>query len=339
MPTGARSAWRWMGAVACAWALGGCGEPLATGEYLGEPLLVVRGEVISNGARLSDLAALRVAIQWVGVREQIVDDQLVAQSGFGRFDLEIYTPPSDAVLRQLPEGAGRIAIGRVIMYADRDSDGRWDVDSEPIFGGSNDQLIMYAPAEVDHPTLGELVPQGYSVVFGRDCGEEDTQQVFEPSPSDAFTIFVLDESVQQEEDDYDLDLNCDGVDEDPCFELVTDLNPDEFSASEKDVLLTQCYEAEGRENDPYQTCAPERLAFLVAQDIDLPTLDRFRLEYEVCILIHDAEDPESLCPEGFEFDGEVCVCPEGFELFDAWTCVDCEAVDPEVEPELGMLCE
>lgn len=309
----------------------GCGDVLVTGDYPGQELIVVRGSVLTDGQGSPNLyERLRIAIHWVGsAEEQIVDRQLLTVGGLGQYTLRLYSPPGEAVMRQLPEGAGKIAMGRIFLYQDLNDDGRWSIKDEPSVGGATQQLLVYAPKEVIHPMLGTLVPSGYSVVYGRVCQEQELP--LEQRPFTVTTPEQLNLTLLNDLSDLNLDINCDGRRDDPCLELIQALALDgSLDQTTRDMLIRDCYQLPPQEPPVTDPCEPQRLHFeMVRMGLDPDLFEQARQDYELCILSQEAQDRQACAPlEQRNMDGQ-CVCGEdGMSAISAQgECVPCDHPD------------
>ena len=306
-----------------------CGQPLATQDYPGEPLLVLRGEILSQGGpRGNASGALRVALHWVGsAQEQIVDRQIVTMGGLGQYTLTLYHPPSPQVLRALPEGLGRVALGRIFLYEDYDDDGRWDRRQEPVVGGALEHLIVYSPETVVHPILGRLIPRGYQVSYSPSCPSDEALAT--PRLGQALRATSPDEVPLRLDglSQINLDLNCDGRIDDPCLRLIQELSQDRtLTVEQRDAIILSC-ESHDPQPSQQEPCSMLRIEHELARmNDDLERAEDLRRRYQLCLLTQDTRDSQD-CPAFMVRDmlGE-CTCPaeRGFAIDPQGMCAPCE---------------
>jgi len=188
--------------------LASCGDPIVSGAYRGEPLYTISGWVELSvspddllGPADEDPPELRVALLWSqtkgssfvldGAREQ----EVVTTGEFpARFDVTIYEPPEDAVLRDVTDGSGRVAIGALVAYVDSDGDEHWDRETEDLVGGAADQLFLYTPDGVTSSLFGDLGPGFHGLVPTSACDGAGISQSasvrYDSDLSDSVTLGV-----------------------------------------------------------------------------------------------------------------------------------------------------
>ena len=149
-------------AAAAALALSACGDPLVDGRYRGEPLFTLSGTVIADeGVAYEDWADgdVRISIEWsewkgTEARGGYDVEQLETLTSFpAQFEVNIYQPPDLDALFWAPWLPGyEVAVGRPLLYLDRNQDGRWDVGSDEVIGGAFDTVLVYVEPtwEDDH---------------------------------------------------------------------------------------------------------------------------------------------------------------------------------------------
>ena len=119
------------------WAAGagaGCGDPLATASSYEAPLLSF-GPYAPELFQVESLEGLSVGVVWVDplqVRDDLPHsvDGLRVQRQERAFTVDVFTPPPAAAIRRIPDPeTGAVAVGfafgEIIVYADRDGDGRF----------------------------------------------------------------------------------------------------------------------------------------------------------------------------------------------------------------------
>jgi hypothetical protein len=168
--------------LALALALVSCGDPLADGHYLGEPLYRLEGwvelELSPDALTANDTQGeLRVAVFWAPARGEnfrldIATEQAVETTGFfpAKFEITLYEPPDPSLYRTIDDGKGELAVALLLAYLDVDKDGRWDRDTDWLVGGARDQLLAYTPTGLESPTWGRI-PTGFAklVATNSDC--------------------------------------------------------------------------------------------------------------------------------------------------------------------------
>jgi hypothetical protein len=174
-----------------------CGDPLVGADYLGEPLMVLAGQVLVEEALPALQGEATVAIFWSSQGEHASEHQQQTEIGTSfpsLYTVTLFTPPPDEVLYQPPHAPGAVAIGVPIVFDDADLDGRYD-DGDTLLGGSADVLVLFAtepmghgeppeeggggggPGDTHEPReAGEPLEEGYHAVsaLGRSCDEGST---------------------------------------------------------------------------------------------------------------------------------------------------------------------
>lgn len=142
----------------------GCGEPLRSADYPGEPLAVFVGALTAFGPQPAPPSeTLRVAIIW-----SVGDEVFIDQPGPDRR----VVPGAEVriVLHAPPPAAAReagYAMGRIIAYDDVDDDGQRGPD-EPIYGGPIAPTLFWSPSGLgpDDAPLTLPIAAGYVLVHG-----------------------------------------------------------------------------------------------------------------------------------------------------------------------------
>lgn len=148
----------------------GCGQPLVDGDYRGEPLLKIEGQLASLETLPPEWAdgAVRVALFWSPTgRSDVAPDQLLEQPSVsaaldfpGRFALNIYHPPE---ARFLVPASPSYGLALVLVYVDLDDNGRLDLDAgDRLIGGATERAVFYAPEPIPASSsyTGEALPEG-----------------------------------------------------------------------------------------------------------------------------------------------------------------------------------
>lgn len=163
-----RGAW----AIACSAAFVGCGDALVSGDYRGEPIFKVEGQITAitplQGA-LAD-ADLSISLFWSPLKDPTAPNQeLFEQKSVSTtvrfpatFQLRVFEPPGDDYFASAD--ASWVA-GLLLVYVDSDADGLFD-GSEPLVGGMRGRGLLYARtalAGADSPT-GVPLAAGFNVI-------------------------------------------------------------------------------------------------------------------------------------------------------------------------------
>jgi hypothetical protein len=150
--------------------LAACGDPIADGSYLGEPLLRLEGR-IAGDAGTSDIRNPFVGISWLNLdqtqMESFSTTAPISRERFtGAFSIDVYDPPPAGAFTKL--GPTRFAVGLPVALDDVDGDGTFVLDGDGrvappdrLFGIATDgggvQVILF----VDEPGSGTCaIPTG-----------------------------------------------------------------------------------------------------------------------------------------------------------------------------------
>ncbi|MBI2375729.1 MAG: hypothetical protein HYV07_17165 [Deltaproteobacteria bacterium] len=140
--------------------------------YRGEPILRLEGVLSSfgpGGVPVNDEDSVLVSVFWI--RDFAVHPPaLVEQSSvstalrFPRgFELRVFEPPSSEHFLLADD---RVAIGLVLVYADRNADGSFDPRIDALIGGNLRRGLVYGTSAIaaqDSPTHAD-VPLGFSLL-------------------------------------------------------------------------------------------------------------------------------------------------------------------------------
>jgi hypothetical protein len=165
-----------------------CGDPIADGSYLGEPLLRIEGR-IAGDAGTSDIRKPFIGISWLNLTETQMESigtvAPIAHERFtGAFSIDVYDlPPADAFTRL---GPSRFAVGLPVALDDVDGDGTFRLDGEGrvvppdrMFGiatdGAGVQVILFVDdpgsGSCTMPAADEPPPPGFHLArFGTCAG-------------------------------------------------------------------------------------------------------------------------------------------------------------------------
>lgn len=116
----------------------GCGDPLASASSYEAPLLSF-GPYVPDLFQVESLEGLSVGVVWVDPL-QLRDDLPQPAEGLRvrrqdrAFTVDVFTPPPVGAVRRIPDvmtGAVAVgfAFGEIVVYADRDGDGRFALSS------------------------------------------------------------------------------------------------------------------------------------------------------------------------------------------------------------------
>ena len=129
----------------------GCGDPLASGEYPGDPLGLFGGEFSEVQLEpFTPLPELAVTVVWAGQTEHHPVEVGVTYPW--SHSITLYNPPTAGFI-ELREGP--LAVGLVVAFLDEDGDGLLTTGEE-LVGLAGGRNIFYAPYPVELPVLAEL---------------------------------------------------------------------------------------------------------------------------------------------------------------------------------------
>ncbi len=157
-------------------ALAASCDALVADAYRGEPLATFSGSVgRADDGRQIERDDLRAAVFWSptgtadGDLEALIEEPASSTPVElpGRFTVSLYAPPNASVQQAAADGGdGFWAIGRILLYADRDRDETRDAD-EPLLGSVSALGILYASAPLPAaaaPT-GRTLPAGFAAAL------------------------------------------------------------------------------------------------------------------------------------------------------------------------------
>lgn len=150
-------------------ALAGCGEPLVDADYRGEPILRLVGRIsaLRGDALATDDEAL-VSMFWntdLGIEPPpLVEQQSISTNVQfpNEFEVLVFDPPTE---QHLLQNDARLAVGFLLVYADRDGDRIFGAE-DAIVGGNIKKALMWATEDVaaaDAP-FGADIPAGFSLL-------------------------------------------------------------------------------------------------------------------------------------------------------------------------------
>lgn len=151
--------------VSLAAGLAGCGDPIVGETYLGTPAFQVRGPVVQRETRIpASHGTLSARVFWVGAPADAEEQPATLDGGLAEFSMTFFDPPpGEATTFTSGGGAGRLGLGIIVLYADRDEDSRFDPKQDLLLGASAQHLVVYASSAVrsEDPLfslLGPLAP-------------------------------------------------------------------------------------------------------------------------------------------------------------------------------------
>jgi hypothetical protein len=151
--------------------LAGCGDPMVSADYRGEPIFLLTGEVESVGPGSVQLApdeTALVSMFWntnLSRRSQrlLPQDSVSAAVQFpSTFEVRFFDPPET---KHLVADDGRYGVGLLLAFVDADGDRTFDA-GERLIGGSLDVAIIWASETIpatESPFAREL-PSGFSLI-------------------------------------------------------------------------------------------------------------------------------------------------------------------------------
>lgn len=109
----------WLLAVLCL----GCGDPLASGDYEGEPLLRLAGS-ISGEISAEEPLTPQLTIAWVDLATVdqasagLIGTEIapISSTRFpAKFSFDVFEPPPSSAIFEAPQGDGRMAVGLLLI--------------------------------------------------------------------------------------------------------------------------------------------------------------------------------------------------------------------------------
>lgn len=133
----------------------GCGAGLVGGQYPGQPLIVVVGEVIHDSPIGIEVTEPRIGLFWRGPEGFLGEQGGALTTNFpARYAFDIYLPPANGIVQDLPDESARGALGMLMLYQDEDQSASW-APGEPVIGIGNHAIAWFevTPPELDVPTF------------------------------------------------------------------------------------------------------------------------------------------------------------------------------------------
>lgn len=183
----------------------GCGDALVDGDYRGEPLITIRGEILQDEPLGVVDGRVLVSLFW-GANTQSVSPQVeqavnVRTEFPSRYMLDVYRPPSQEVMFQTPREAQTIAMGLILLYGDSDGDESYDPEVDALIGTSRSSVLIWVEENPEDTSLNLPPAQNFYIgnVDNTDCGGP-------PELGDPQNVSLIVGTVCEEL----ADLNCDG---------------------------------------------------------------------------------------------------------------------------------
>jgi hypothetical protein len=155
----------------CLTMLAGCGDPMVSADYRGEPIFLLNGVIESVGPGSVQLApgeTALVSMFWsVSLSRRaprlLPQDSVTAAVQFpSTFEVRFFDPPEP---KHLVADDGRYGVGLLLAFVDADGDLAFD-PGERLIGGSLDVAIIWASETIppnESPFAREL-PSGFSLI-------------------------------------------------------------------------------------------------------------------------------------------------------------------------------
>lgn len=184
----------------------GCGDALVDGDYRGEPLITIRGEILQDEPLGAVEGPVLVSVFWGANTRSMsprVEQAVNVRTEFpSRYTLDVYQPPSAEVMFETPREKQTIAMGLILLYADGDGDEIFDPEVDALIGTSQSSVLLWVE---DNPEESmEELPEAHNFYIGAvdndDCGRPP--ELVDPNNVSLVVGTVCDELA---------DLNCDGL--------------------------------------------------------------------------------------------------------------------------------
>ena len=225
-----------------------CGDPLIDGNYRGEPLFTIRGTItVGEDAGAFASASTRVAVLWIGARQQELFGQGVSESSFpAQYELTIYTEPEESAQQVIPRAQQTYALARIVLYQDVNANEQLDL-GERLIGGSDDKLIAFFPESGTAEAVGGPFDQGFSAMGFLPCDarpETEPNTYMKPAASDSVDLLLTGEISTALSD-----LDCDFIPDDLCIQALAVLQENPDDQRTLDFYHENCDAGFGRENN------------------------------------------------------------------------------------------
>ena len=204
--------------------IGGCGDPLVEGDYRGQALFELSGTIRVMDSVAQDRAGdVRVGLLWVGAAEHGDLTQGRSESSFpARYSMQVFTNPPGRAMQKTPDSDGAHGVARIVLYVDEDGDERLD-PLEPLVGAApNDVLAFFTDSQPSSIVRGSIL-NGYQIMHLVPCENRLVDKAwFEPTAS----ANEVDLTLATTATDSLLDIDCDTVADDLCFDLRLQVQDD-----------------------------------------------------------------------------------------------------------------
>ncbi len=180
----------------------GCGDALVPGDYEGEPLIQVSGNIELWETDLLtrvDASNIRVSLFWnrndeeLGIPEDFSQEQQVVFEGnaLTSYDLVLYHNPPPNALFPINDAGDKVAVAQIVLYADENGDGRWSsVAEDTALGGAQNHVLVYAPQPVESEQVGGVLSTGFHLMSLHEEGSCDGLISMEKQPSNKVNLIV-----------------------------------------------------------------------------------------------------------------------------------------------------
>lgn len=163
-----------------------CGDALVDGDYRGEPLIKIHGEILQEEPLGPTSGPVLVSVFWGATSNTTgpqIEQNLRVQTEFpSRYTLEVFKPPSEEVMFDTPGGEQHIAMGLILLYEDADGDELYSPDTDTIIGTSRSSVLIWIDEIYDEDPAGGM-PDAQDFIIGTvdngscqgppDIGDED----------------------------------------------------------------------------------------------------------------------------------------------------------------------
>lgn len=144
-----------------------CGDPLVGPGFVGTPELSIQGGVEQRGGRLPmDHGDLKLGVFWIRsstTGATRVEQETQVEPGLAAYTLRLFDAPPAEALRFAD---GRVGLGVIVLYADRDTSGAFERATDLVLGAAPQHVVAYA-RDAASPVPGQptaTLPIGYSVL-------------------------------------------------------------------------------------------------------------------------------------------------------------------------------
>ena len=137
-------AWIW---VSGCFSLTGCGDGLVSGDYQGDPLVTIIGEVLHDTPMTIEVDHPVIGLFWRDVTGQLQAEQSGSVDTHfpARYSMSLFLPPVAGVLQPQPVFSGvEGALGLLMLYQDENEDGQWAQTADPVIGVSHTLIAWFS---------------------------------------------------------------------------------------------------------------------------------------------------------------------------------------------------